>query len=42
MKHCPVCNSSKVTSTDKGMKCHKCGYVNVKGRIDGNGKNDKK
>ena len=30
MKKCPVCNSSKVTKSNMGMQCKKCGYTNDK------------
>ena len=27
-KKCPVCNSTRIDTTDNSLACKKCGYVN--------------
>ena len=30
IKFCPNCRSQRLIKGDKGVKCKKCGYVNLK------------
>jgi ribosomal protein S27AE len=29
IKRCPHCKSSRISYFDKGLKCNKCGYINM-------------
>ena len=28
MKKCPACNSSRITASEDGMRCKRCGFTN--------------